>query len=546
MLWVLLATVGIVFVIACANVANLLLLRADARRREFAVRAALGAGRRRILRGLLVESLLVGVTSGLLGLTIAEGGLHVLSAINPPNLPRLAEIAINARVLVFTAALAVASSVIFALVPGFRYGTRDVAAILRTGGRTASDGRERRRLRDVLVVTQVALAFVLVICSGLMVRTMGALGTVDPGFRDGAHLETVRIRVPEATVPEAQAVSDAQHRLVDAIQSIAGVDSVAFATTVPMDGQPPDWDDVAAEGRTYRPGEIPAFRRFDAVSPGYFRTTGTRLLAGREYDWNDFAAARPFAIVSANLAREMWGSPAAAIGKRIRALDRMPWREIIGVTEDTRENGVDQPAPSTVYWPTYGQSLYAPGQLVVERSVTFTVRSDRAGTDGLMSDLRRAVWSVNPNLPLAGVRTLRAIYEQSIIRTSFAMRMLTAAAGVGLLFGIVGIYGIVSYAVSQRTREIGIRLALGADGRRITSLFLQQALVLSGAGVLIGVMVAAGVARWMVSLLFGTPLLDAPTWIVASTLLMIAAGLAGYLPARRAALVDPVTALKVD
>ncbi len=251
-------------------------------------------------------------------------------------------------------------------------------------------------------------------------------------------------------------------------------------------------------------------------------------------------------IVSENLARELWSTPSNAIGKRIRTLPTAPWREVIGVVEDVRDNGVHEPAPTIVYWPSFGESRYRPGDAAVTRSATFAIRGSRAGTEAMLSEMQQAVWAVNPNLPLAGVQTLQDLYDRSMARTSFALVMLGIAAAMALLLGLIGIYGVISYAVSQRTREIGIRLALGAQPREMTRLFVRYGLMLAGTGAVIGLLVAAGLSRLMSSLLFGVSPLDPVTYAAVPFVLVTAAVVASYLPARRVATVDPVEALKVE
>jgi putative ABC transport system permease protein len=545
-LWVLMGTIGIVMLMACANVANLLLVRADARQQELAVRAALGAGWGRIVRGLLVESVLLAVMGGLLGVGLAEVGLRWLLAAGPSNLPRLREISLDLRVLVFTFALSLLAGLLFGLMPALRYAGPRIAARLRSSGRTSSESRERSRTRQVLVVAEVALAFVLLVSSGLMIRTFQTLRTVAPGFADAPHLETVQISIPEMLVPDPDRTLALQHDIVDRLAALPGVTAVGFATEIPMEGIAHDWDDLMVEGRTYRAGETPAFRLFKAVSPGYFHSVGTRLLAGRDYAWTDLSGRRPYVMISENLAREWWGSAEAALGKRVRTLESAPWFEVIGVVENTHDNGVDAPEPAIAYWPSLGENLYHAGRTNVERTTTLVIRTDRAGTATLLEDVRRAVWSANASLPLAAVRTMQEIYDQSLARTSFTLVMLTIAAGMGLLLGVVGVYGVISCSVSQRTREMGIRLALGADHRTLKRMFVRHGLGLVGAGVVIGLAASAGLTRLMSSLLFGIGPLDPTTYVVVPLVLVITTMLASYLPARRAAGVDPVNALKAE
>jgi hypothetical protein len=287
-------------------------------------------------------------------------------------------------------------------------------------------------------------------------------------------------------------------------------------------------------------------RVFKYASPGFFQTAGTRLVAGREITWTEVYGLRPVVMISENLARELWGTPAAALGKRLRHLPEMPWHEVIGVVQDVRENGVYQPAPPTVYWPTMSAYLNArAGRPNAIRQVTFIVRSERASTEGFLNQVRQAVWSVNSSLP-ASPRTMREVYDQSLARTSFTLVMLAIAGSMALLLGVVGIYGVISYAVSQRRREIGIRTALGAQPAELLGMFVRHGLVLAGVGAALGLVAAAGLTRLMSSLLFGVTALDPVTYAAVSALLIAAAALASYLPARRAIVVDPVQALRAE
>jgi predicted permease len=545
-LWVLMGTIGIVMLMACANVANLLLVRADARQQELAIRAALGAERSRIVRGLLVESVLLAFMGGLLGFGLAEGGLLWLQVLGPSNLPRLQEISLDLRALAFAFAISLLAGLAFGLMPALRSAGPRIAAYLRSSGRTSSESRERSRTRQILVVAEVALAFVLLVSSGLMIRTFQTLRTVAPGFADAPHLETLRVSIPDVLVPDPVRALALQHDILDRLAAIPGVKSVGFASEIPMEEVAHDWDALVAEGQVYQAGQIPPFRLFKGVSPGYFQSIGTRLVAGRDYTWTDLSLRRPFVVISANLAREWYGTPEAALGKRIQTLETAPWREVIGVAEDTYDNGVDAPAPTIAYWPSFGESLYRPGQTIVDRDTAIVIRTDRAGTASLLDEVRKAVWSANASLPLAQVRTMQEIYDRSLARTSFTLVMLAIAASMGLLLGVVGVYGVISCSVSQRRREMGIRLALGADHRGLKLLFLRHGLGLVGAGVVVGLSASAASARLMSSLLFGVSPLDPMTYVAVPLLLVFTTMLASYLPARRAAGVDPVNALKME
>ncbi len=546
-LWIVMGTIAIVLLIACANVANLLLVRAEGRQQELAVRASLGAGRARIVRGLLLESLVLALGGGVLGVALAYGGLRVLVAMGPGNLPRLSEIGLDPRALAFASAISLGSGLLFGLIPALKYSGPRISDALRASGRGASDSRERHRARNVLVVAQVALAVVLLVSSGLMIRTALALRRVDPGFADPASLQIVRISVPGGLVAEPERVARLQQQIVGALSAIPGVSGVGYASVMHMEGLGTPWDAIGAEGAPPLAAELPPMRVFKSVSPGFFATTGTRLIAGRDYEWSDLYGRRPFVIVSENLARELWGDPRDAIGKRVRTLiPGAPWEEVIGVVQDVRDNGVDRPAPAIVYWPAFGDSSYAAGQPMVARDVTFAMRTPRAGHEGLLAEIKQAVWGVNASLPLASVRTMQQVYDRSMARTSFTLVMLTIAASMALVLGLVGIYGAIAYAVSRRTREIGIRLALGAPQGTVTRLFVRSGLALTAAGSAFGLVAAAGLTRAMSSVLFGVSPLDPMTYASIPVLLLAAALVASYVPARRVAGVDPLVALKAE
>jgi predicted permease len=544
-LWVVMATVGLVMLIACVNIANLLLVRADSRQHELSIRAALGAGRMRIARELLIESLFLGLIGGVFAIGVAYGGLRLLVAFGPTNLPRLSEVTIDARSLLFTLAVSIVSGLLFGSIPALKYAHARATAAL-SANRTVSASRTRQRSRNVLVVAQVSMALVLLVSALLMIRTFASMRKVDPGFSDPAHLETLRIYLPDLLVADPVVVTHVQNEIAEKIAAVPGVTSVGFSAAVPMEGNDPNWDEMAVEGKVY-PGGEPPMRFFNYVSPGYFSTMGSAIVAGREYSWDDIYGLRNNIMVSENFARENWGSASAAIGKRMRQFKSMPWQVIIGVVQDVRHNGVNEKAPETIYWPAMLQSPYT-HQPTIDgpRSATFVVRSKRAGSEALVADIQRAVGSVNANVPIANPSTMQDIYAKSMARTSFTLSMLGIAGSMALLLGIIGIYGVISYAVSQRTREIGIRLALGAQKSELKWMFVRSALVLTAAGVAIGIVGAAALTQSMKSLLFEISPLDPLTYLTVPFILVAAAALASYLPARRAAGVNPVEALRVD
>jgi predicted permease len=545
-LWVVMATLGLVMLIVCTNVANLLLVRAESRHHELSIRAALGASRMRIARELLIESVSLGLLGGVMAVGVAFAGLRLLIAIGPADLPRLTEISLDARSLSFTLTLSVLSGLLFGSISALKYARTQASATMGSTTRTASAGRARQRSRNVLVTAQVSMALVLLVSAVLMIRTFAALRSVEPGFADPQHVQTLHIWIPDLLISDPQMVTHTQNNIADQLAAIPGVTSVGFAGAVPMENIDPNWDEIRVEGKSYEGGE-PPLRLFNFVSPAYFKAMGTRLVAGRDFTWSDIYELRPRVIVSENFARESWGSASAAIGKRLRQFDNSAWEEVVGVVEDVRVHGVDEEAPAIVYWPAMLNDPYTPKPTIdAPRFVTFAIRSNRAGTESFLKQVQQAVWSVNASLPLASVNTMQEIYSQSLARTSFTLVMLATAGAMALALSLIGIYGVISYAVSQRTREIGIRLALGAQKGVLRWMFVRSALVLTGVGVVIGLGAAAGLMRLMKTLLFGISPLDPLTFLAVPLILAAAAALASYLPARRAAGVDPVEALRAE
>jgi predicted permease len=545
-LWVVMGTIALVMLIACANVTNLLLVRVEARQQELAVRAALGASRQRIISGLLVESVMLGLLGGIVGLGLAYAGVRFLAAIGPANLPRLSEISIDVRTLGFAFVISALSGLVFGLIPALKYAGPRTSLQLSSGGRTISVSREQHRARNLLVIGQVAMALVLLVSAGLMIRTFQALRTVDPGFTDAPHLQVMRISIPNLLIPEAERAARTQNEILDKLSVIPGVKSAGFVSEMPMEGIDSDWDCIFAQDKTYPDDVMPPLRLYKYISPGFLRASGTRLIAGREFTWDDVYGLRPVVMISENLAREIWGTPAAAIGKQLREFSSMPWHEVIGVIQDVRERGVQENAPPIVYWPPMMQYLFGAKAPETLRTVTFLIRSDRAGNEIFLNEVRQSVWSVNSNLPLASVRTMQEVYDKSVARTSFTLVMLGIAGAMALSLGIIGIYGVISYTVSQRKREIGIRLALGAQSTDVVGMVLRQGARLALVGVSIGIVAAFGLARLMTSLLFGVTAHDPLTFAAVAALLILIALLACYIPARRAMEVDPMVALRYE
>jgi predicted permease len=545
-LWVLMGSIAMVLLVACANVANLLLVRVEGRRQELAIRAALGAPWKRIAGELLLESLVIGLSGSLIGLGLAYAALKALVAAAPTGLPRIHEIGIDSQVLLFTLGLALFTSLLIGAIPVFKYAGVKATTGLREGGRALSQSRERHRARKALVIVQVALALVLLICSGLMIRTFQALMHVDAGFTSPDSLQTFRFYVPESQIPDTQPerVVHQQQEIADKLAALPGVSSVSFSNAVPLDGY--DTNDILyAQDHVLGEGEIPPIRRFKFISPGYLATLGTHLLTGRDISWDDTYNNHPVALISENFAKEYWHSPQGAIGKMIRVASTDPWREVIGVVQDVHEDGVDQPAQSTVYWPVL-MNNFEGQKTQLRRGVAFSIRTSRAGSQALMNEVQQQVWSVNSAVPLADPTTLGELYTKSMARTSFTLVLLCVAGAMALLLGVIGIYGVIAYTVSQRTREIGIRMALGAQRNQLTSLFVRQGLLLTAIGAACGLVVAFVTMRLMSAILFNVSPVDPLTYIVITAGLIATAYLACYVPSRRAATINPVNALRSE
>jgi predicted permease len=537
-LWVLMGTIGMLLLVACANVANLQLARTEARGQELAIRVALGAGWRKIASSLLVESTLLGLMGGVAGLALAATTLPVLLFIAAQELPSMLAITIDPAVLAFTLAISLASGLLFGLIPVVKYARPKVAAMLSGTGRSHSVSRERHRARNSLVVMQVALALVLLVASGLMIRTFQALRDVDPGFTDPEQIQTLHLSISQATVPEFDRVLRMQNEICDRLSAIAGVESVAFSSrSLPLIASGPSGPFSLED----KPGGAPVEMEFRYTSPSLFRALGTRLVAGRDFQWTDHYGTRQVVIVSETVARREWGSPAAAIGKRMRRSERSPWLEVVGVAGDIRHRGLDQPAPDTVYL-TSSETL-AP---YMSRAAYFFIRSERVGTAGFIDEIQRAIWSVNGSLPLGRVQTMGEVYRRSTARTSLTLVLLSITGAMALALGLVGIYGVISYMLTQRTREIGVRMALGARNAALKRMLLSQILLVVAVGVALGLAGAALLTRLMESLLFGVGVLDVTTYVTVSAILVIAAALAAYLPARRVTRIDPMRALRSE
>jgi predicted permease len=541
-LWILFATVGIVLLIACANVANLLLVRAEGRQRELALRVALGAGRMHVLRSFMGESLALAVAGGALGVAVAAAGLGLAVRMIPTDLPRMAEVGIDARVLGFTAVVVLGCALFFGLFPLLRYGAKDLAGQLHGGSaRGATAGPASHRLRNALVVSQVALALVLLIGSGLMLRSFIALRGVDPGF-DPDRALTARVTVPVAEIQDWQATKSFFLQLQERLEAKPGVTAVGLVTAIPLGGGSGAYTGIEVQDHPREPAELPVFARWVFAGPGYFEAMGIRVIEGRGFESGDGGDAFRAAVVGRAFA-ETWWPNASPIGRRIRlGAEDERWYEIVGVVNDVRQSELEEVSQEMVYFPLVTE---AGGEANMARALDVVVRTT-GDPLALVPVLRAEIRTLNPRIPVANPRTVSELFEGATARTSFTMAMLGAASGIALLLGLVGIYGVISYVVSQRTREFGVRMALGASAATVRTMVVRQGLMLSGAGVGLGLLASLLLSRVMSSLLYGVSATDPPTYLAVATALIGVALLASLIPAVRAAGVDPSRALRAE
>jgi predicted permease len=543
-LWILLGTVGALLLIACANIANLVLVRAQARRGELVIRAALGAGWTDLTGVLLAESVLLGAFGGVAGIAVAYFSLPLLVRLGGDDLPSLMTVTIDPIVLLVAVGTTLLTTAVFALVPlGQLEASRlHLAATLR-GSRAAGGTRQANRTRHALVIAQVAVALVLLVGAGLMIRTFVTLRGIDPGFRSPSAVLTFLITLPQTepstgiTPAAARERTLTTHRTIaERLAGVAGVDSVGFASgndPLPLDGDGslvsilPFIDGKQPEDTLARTWES------QRVAPGFFETMQTAIVAGRGIEWRDIDQRRAVMLVSESVARREWGSSAAALGHRISPAPNQEGSEIIGVFRDVRHNGVHQPAPEGVALPV------APGE-----TATFVLRSSRVGTPTFVNDLQKAVQTINPGLSLAKARTLDDLYRHSMARTSMTLSLLVITGVMALTLGLIGIYGMVSFAASQRRNEIGLRLALGARHGDIRRMFVRYALVLVGIGATIGLGAASVLAQVIESQLFGVTPLDLATNAVVTAAFVVAAVAASYVSAWRGTALDPMVVLR--
>jgi len=543
-LWLLLGTAAFVLLIACANVTNLFLVRAEASSRDIAVRAALGAGRFRLTRHFLSESLVLATGAGGLGMALGAVGVMGLLRVAPSNLPRLSEIGVDPLVLAYATGLIGVIALLLALVPAVRMTSPSVMALVSRSGFRTTAGRDRFRARQALVVVQTALALVLLIGSGLMLRTFAQLRSIDPGF-DASDILTFRITLPAASYEDAESAAFMHDRVVERLRALPGVQAVGSAQDMPLTGRA-NGTAFAIEDHPVAPGQLPPILGYTYVSEGYFEAMRIPVLSGEVLRSTGLESSRRSVVVSRMVAERFWPG-VDAVGRRLAFTSSDPaaeplWFTVVGVVSDVRDRRLQEEPTGLLYFPTLAS--VPDGQGFPVRSMTYAVRATRPETMG--AAVRGEVWALDRNLPIAMVRTLESVVSESMAQTSFTMLALVVAAALALFLGAIGLYGVISYIVTQRTREIGLRIALGAESAVVRRMVVWQGFRMAAVGLAVGMLAAFGLTRLLESLLFGTSPTDPLTFGAVTALLGAVAFVASWVPALRASRLDPARTLQVD
>jgi len=541
-LLILFGAVGFVLLIACSNVANLLLARAAAREREIAIRIAMGAGRLRLVRQILTESILVSMVGGALGVLIAMWGTSALISLNPQGIPRANEISVDPRVLAFALAASILSGVLFGFVPALQASKQNLNEVLKEAGKSLMGNARGQRVRNALVVVEVALALILLVGAGLLIRGFSRLQQVDPGFNHQSVL-SFQLSLPDANYPKHQQQTAFQKDILARFSALPGVISAASISQAPLDSVGPRYI-FWAEGRPLpTPSEAP-IASFRVISPDYFQTLKIPLVAGREFTEADNVDSQAVTIVNENFAKNMWPGE-DPIGKRMTvgvplAAEKVEWSTIVGVVGNVKHTALNGESGMQMYQCVYQAEFQSPA-----RSMTYLLRTS-VNPGSLTEAARSAVASVDSNVPMSNVKTMDQVVYDSVSPFRFNMFLLLLFAAVALALTVIGVYGVMNYAVTQRTREIGIRMALGANPGQVRSLIMRQGLTLSAVGLGIGIAGCFGVTRLLSSLLYGISATDTTTFAAVALLLAVVASVACYIPARRATKVDPLVALRYE
>jgi putative ABC transport system permease protein len=536
-LLVLFAAVSLVLLIACANFANLLLARAAEREREFVIRTALGAGRWRLIRQLLTESVLVSLLGGGIAVLLAIWATNLLVALRPENLPRLQEINLDGRVLLFTFGVSLLTGIVFGLLPAWTASRTAMNDALKESSRSTTAGGFRQRLRSSFVVAELAIALVLLAGAGLLIKTFWNLRSVEPGFNPD-HLLTMHLELPEARYPDVEKQTRFRNQVLAGVNSLPGTQGV-LVSELPLSGDSLDHDFVIEGRPPIAPGDEPSLET-RSVMGDYFRTMQIPLRSGRDFVAQDFLDHAPLVGIANDAMVRQYFKNEDPLGKRVRWA-RNPetqWMTIVGVVGDVKHFGLDLPELPALYTPYTQISPW-------KRWMTLVART-QSEPEAMTAAIKQQVWKADPQIPVTKVKSMRDVSAASFAAKRFNMLLLAIFAGLALLLGAVGIYGVMSYAVTQRTQEIGIRMALGARATDVLTLILRNGMILTLTGVVIGVAGAFALTRLLATLLFGVTPTDKPTFIVVAAILILVALLASYLPARRATKVDPLVALRYE
>ena len=536
-LLILFGSVAFVLLIACANVANLQLARADVRRREVAVRTALGAGRGQIVSQLLTESVLLSIAGAIAGLAVAWAGLQIVVTLRPANLPRLDETTLDGTVLLFTAVLAIVTGILFGLLPALQLSRPDVTGVLKDGGRTGTAGRSRQFARRALVVLQLASSVVLALAAGLLIRSLIELNRIDLGFNP-VNVLTAQLQVPATSYPQLADVVRFYRQATESVAQIPGVRAVGAVRVLPLARSIGDWS-IKIEGRPYVPEENPN-GDYQGVTPGYFQAMGLKLIRGRFLTDADREDTMPAVVINDTMASRYWPNEDAIGRQFMMGTDDKPWLTIVGVVGTVRHNAVVEEPRAEMY--------VAHAQLPAHirstpRGMTLVVKTD-GNPIALAGQVRDAIRAIDRNLPVSDIRTMEQVAASALSQPRFVTFLLALFAGTALTLAAIGIYGTISLLVAERTQEMGIRLALGANPPAILKLVLGQGMILTAVGLVIGLVGAAILSRTLSGLIYGVGTLDPLTFIAVPALLSVVALLACLLPARRAASVDPITTLR--